>query len=211
MIIRPSKRVFLPVGLPPFEKLKRNGNDQENEMPKYDDFLKIMHRRYAHARITQSYIRMGSFLDDIFRIRKIGKKYFISRMLEDRLIVKEERWHVSAAEFRERRRNKDRKPPGLIKFRFYMSPDGMKIKPGHEDVEVELDVFVASLRGNKVVEDLRGLVIAEVRFRNLEKRDEFKVPEWLGMEITGKAGYGNSAIARYGITNELKKLMLLLR
>lgn len=204
IIIRPSKRVFLPVGSPPFEKLERNGNGQENAIPRYDDFLKIMHRRYAHARITQSYIRMGSFLDDIFRIKKVGKQYFISRIREEGLIIQEERWRISAAKFRELRRDKDRKYPGLIKFEFYMSPDGRRIKPGYDGIRVELDVLVASLRGNKVAENLGGFVIAKVRFRNLKERDDFRAPEWLGMEITGKAGYGNSAIARYGIPEESK-------
>jgi CYTH domain-containing protein len=51
---------------------------------------------------------------------------------------------------------------------------------------IEVDVY----RGQH-----RGLVVAEVEFRNRNACDRFKPPEWLGREVTGSKRYSNVRLA----------------
>ena len=47
-------------------------------------------------------------------------------------------------------------------------------------------------------DDLAGLVIAEVEFPTPEAADAFTPPPWFGEEVTGRAEWGNPALAVHG-------------
>jgi len=76
---------------------------------------------------------------------------------------------------------------------------GKRIKKVRHEVSydgrtIEVDVY----RGK-----LKGLVVAEVEFPDLEASHRFRPPDWLGREVTGDDHYSNQNLARHGLALEV--------
>jgi adenylate cyclase len=60
---------------------------------------------------------------------------------------------------------------------------------GHDDVEIEVDVYEG---------ELEGLAVAEVEFASEEEARAFRPPSWLGDEVTGDERFLNENLAMHG-------------
>jgi len=58
------------------------------------------------------------------------------------------------------------------------------------ELTAELDIFEGDLAGTSVV---------EVEFESAEAAERFVPPAWFGEELTGRAEWSNSALARHGL------------
>jgi len=67
--------------------------------------------------------------------------------------------------------------PGVIAKTRYFIPNG--------NHTIELDVFE---------DDNAGLIIAEIELQN--ENEQFIIPDWMGIEVTGEKRYYNSALAK---------------
>ena len=54
---------------------------------------------------------------------------------------------------------------------------------------VELDLYTGTLK---------GLIVAEVEFQDVESAEAFSTPEWFGQEVTSIADFKNQRLAIYG-------------
>ena len=58
---------------------------------------------------------------------------------------------------------------------------------------IEVDVYL---------DDLAGLIIAEVEFDSMDAADAFEPPDWIGEELTDDGRYANQQLALHGLPSD---------
>lgn len=149
------------------------------------------------SEITQYYLKNGEIEYGKFRLRSIDGMFEASIKRGKGLVREEKKWNITKLEFHALLRRGEWH--GLKKTRYFLDSYDEEIR---RNVTIELDVFRA-LRSNGGV-DLRGLVIAEAEFKNLDHARNFEPLDWMGEEITHKKGHGNRSFATKGIPEGIK-------
>ncbi|MDR0930839.1 MAG: AAA family ATPase [Clostridiales bacterium] len=139
--------------------------------------------------IEQAYIPVDNPELEV-RVRKSNDSYFVTnkqKIDEDLTIRREDEFEISKSEyqmlFNQRKDN-------IIHKTRYSFP--------YDNHNIEIDFYADALK---------GLVIAEVEFDNLDDAKNFNAPLWFGKEVTNDVSYKNKSLAKNGlpqISNEGK-------
>lgn len=113
------------------------------------------------------------------RVRKQGRRHFLTLKEGHGESRGQEEIEITAAQF----------------HALWPLTRGKRIKKVRHEVPydgrtIEVDVY----RGK-----LKGLVVAEVEFPDLEASHRFRPPDWLEREVTGDDHYSNQNLARHGL------------
>ena len=121
---------------------------------------------YNHSIIIQSYLSKNP----VIRIRKIDDDYFLTYKSKGLLKRKELNYPITKEDFYQ-----------LLAKRKYISKK--RYFYPYSKYLIELDVFL---------DELDGLIIAEVEFDSEEDAKEFVQPAWFYKEVTNNPSYQNS-------------------
>lgn len=128
--------------------------------------------------ISQGYLFIGEDGSEV-RMRKIGKKCFMTKKSGGDLQREEEEFEISQEEFDATWRATEGKRVEKTRY-----------KIPHRGNIIELDVYTGGLT---------GLVTAEVEFASVEASQSFVPPEFLGSDVTNDKRFKNQQLALHGI------------
>lgn len=128
--------------------------------------------------IAQGYLFVGEDGSEV-RLRKKGKKYFMTKKSGGDLQREEEEFEIGQEEFDATWHVTEGKRVEKTRY-----------KIPHNGSIIELDVYT---------EGLTGLVTAEVEFASVEASQSFVPPEFLGRDVTNDKRYKNQQLALHGI------------
>jgi adenylate cyclase len=132
-------------------------------------------RRYPHKEISQGYLAVGRDKSHV-RLRRAGRTCTLTFKRGPGHGREEREIELTPAQFAilwpatagSR----------LTKTRYYVP---------WKKLMIEIDIH----RGSN-----KGLIVAEVEFPDSATRDSFRVPDWLGEEVTGASRFSNVRLAR---------------
>ena len=128
--------------------------------------------------IAQGYLHIGDDGSET-RVRRKGKKYFMTKKSGGGLQRQEEESEIGEKEFKAAWPKTEGK---RVEKTRYKIPYG--------DQTIELDIFAGLLS---------GLMTAEVEFASIEASRSFTPSEFLGQDVTNDQRYKNQQLALYGI------------
>lgn len=128
---------------------------------------------YKSNKIKQAYISTSP----VIRIRQLNDTYILTVKGKGTMIREEFELPISEDQFQEL----SRKTEGYIieKTRYYIP---------YDDHVIELDLFDGHHK---------GLILAEVEFKNPDAANHFNPPIWFGTDVTELPTYHNSHLSQY--------------
>ena len=140
--------------------------------------------QYPYEDIIQGYLAITEDGTEV-RLRQKGNKYFQTVKIDKGKTIFESEMEITKKQF----------------SLFWEATKGKRVEKTryeipYENKIIELDVYHG---------DLDGLLSAEIEFFNEEESNNFKIPEWLGEEVSDDKRYKNQNLALHGIP-ERKRL-----
>jgi len=132
---------------------------------------------YPFKKIEQGYLSVEPEGTEV-RVRRIGDEFFITAKSSG-VVTRSE------YEFSINRRNYD----GLMEMTSGRQVQKRRYFIPHGKFTIELDVFEGKLK---------GLITAEVEFKNEAEADKFSPPDWFGKDVSAEGKYKNKNLAMTG-------------
>lgn len=133
---------------------------------------------YPHEEVVQGYVAITQDGTEV-RLRKKGDKYFQTIKSGAGKIRTESEIEITEEQFKALWNTTEGKR--LEKIRY---------KIPHQAGIIELDVYL---------NNLDGLITAEIEFKSEEDSEKFVAPQWFGEEATDDKGYKNQNLALHGL------------